>query len=146
MSYLIVMCGLPGSGKTSYIQNNLTSNGETIVSMDMIRKEVFGDSRCQRDNNLIAKLAMYRVKSLLSDGEIVVFDATSITKQYRANFINIAKDLGLKSTIIYKKMNLDDLLTINKYRDDPIPERVLCNIRFKLEEPSDDEADLVLHV
>ena len=54
MSYLIVMCGMPGSGKSSYIQNNFTSNGEVIISMDNLRHEIFGDSRCQRDNNLIA--------------------------------------------------------------------------------------------
>lgn len=146
MSKLIVMCGLPGSGKSVYVKNNLTSNGEVIISMDNLRHEIFGDSRCQRDNSFIASLAMSRVKQHLSKGEIVVFDATSITKQYRANFVNIAKEVGVKSTIIYKKMNLDDLLTVNKYRDTPIPERVLCNIRFKLEEPSNDEADLVLHV
>lgn len=141
MSKLIVMCGLPGSGKSVYVKNNFTSKGEVIISMDSVRQELFGDSRCQHNNAKVSKVALAKVDVKLSEGHTVVFDATSITKEHRANLINLAKKHGSKSTILYKKMELEDLLMVNKYRDTPIPERSLCYIRLKLEEPESNEAD-----
>lgn len=143
---LIVMCGLPGSGKTSYVQKYYSSKGEAIVSLDSIRYELFGDSRSQQDNRLVMLHAVDRVEHLLLTSKTVVFDATSMLISYRDKVLRIARQLNIPSIIVYKKVQLEDILMINKYRDNPVPERAIINMRLKMEEPSVGEADNLIIV
>lgn len=45
---LILMCGIPASGKSTLVHNlSLHLNNTPIVSMDGIREEWFGTRKCQ---------------------------------------------------------------------------------------------------
>lgn len=96
MAKLIILCGLPGSGKSYYAENykafcNAYHEGSTVVhSSDAIRKELFGGAGFQGDNAKVFELMHKRVKEDLRADKIVIYDATNVTRKARRGAINLA--------------------------------------------------------
>ena len=97
MAKLIVLCGLPGSGKSSYaerlitINNTFTSDEEIVIhSSDAIRQELFGDAGSQEDNGRVFELMHKRTREDLKAGKTVIYDATNITRKARKSAIACA--------------------------------------------------------
>ena len=83
---LILLCGIPGSGKTTYaekIKNSYTYH----LSSDAIRKELYGDENIQGNPSDVFALMQDRAIMLLNNGFDVIYDATNITRKDRANII-----------------------------------------------------------
>ena len=63
MAKLIILCGLPGSGKSSYAEafkdyDDAIYEGSTVIhSSDAIRGELFGDPSFQGDNAKVFELS-----------------------------------------------------------------------------------------
>ena len=97
MAKLIILCGLPGSGKSYYaeqlvhINNTFTSDEEIVVhSSDAIREELFGDAGSQEDNGRVFELMHKRIREDLKAGKTVIYDATNITRKARKSAIACA--------------------------------------------------------
>ena len=96
MAKLIVLCGLPGSGKSSYADelmniNNTFSDEEMVIhSSDAIRAELFGDAGSQEDNGRVFELMHKRTREDLRAGKTVIYDATNIARKARKSAIACA--------------------------------------------------------
>lgn len=96
MAKLIILCGLPGSGKSRYAEEFKTIDdafykGNTVIhSSDVIREELFGDPSFQGDNAKVFELMHKRVKADLQAGKTVIYDATNITRKARRGAIKLA--------------------------------------------------------
>lgn len=94
---LLVMVGLPGSGKSRYcagLNERLASMGMkqyVVVSSDTIRGELYGDETEQGDKNEVFGLAMKRTVAALKAGDSVAFDSTSISKRKRRHLIDTVR-------------------------------------------------------
>ena len=85
---LILLVGIPGSGKTMYAENYIERNNDTIhLSSDAIRKELYGDESVQGDPAEVFSLMRQRAIELLNEGHNVVYDATNMTRKDRACII-----------------------------------------------------------
>lgn len=109
MAKLIILCGLPGSGK-SYYALDLESteyifgdNTDVVIhSSDAIRGELFGDPNSQENNTLVFETMHKRVREDLRAGKTVIYDATNITRKARRGAINLAsKDDIIECHIIW---------------------------------------------
>lgn len=83
---LILLCGIPGSGKTTYaekIKNSYTYH----LSSDSIRKELYGDENIQGNPSDVFALMQDRAIMLLNNGFDVIYDATNITRKDRNSII-----------------------------------------------------------
>ena len=86
MGILIVLVGLPGSGKSSYAEqfkavDDAICTGVTVIhSSDAIRKELFGDESSQEDNARVFDLMRKRTTEDLKAGKTVIYDATNVTE------------------------------------------------------------------
>ena len=86
---LILLCGIPGSGKTHYATKIVQDRYNTVhLSSDLIRKELWGDEAIQGDNNEVFSLMQKRTVEALNDCKSVVYDATNITRKDRACIIS----------------------------------------------------------
>lgn len=83
---LTLLCGIPGSGKTTYaekIKNSYTYH----LSSDSIRKELYGDESIQGNPADVFVLMQDRAIMLLNNGFDVIYDATNITRKDRASIL-----------------------------------------------------------
>lgn len=87
---LILLIGLPGSGKTTYAEKYISEHHSNIIhlSSDKIRAELWGNEATQGDNNEVFSLMQSRAIETLNNGQSVVYDATSITRKDRSYIIS----------------------------------------------------------
>lgn len=98
---LIIMCGISGSGKSTYIKNHFSH--ENIVSPDLLRKQLTGDISDQSRNRDVWQSAYNKTEYYLSTGKNVVFDATSVRNASLNKLIEIAFNCKQDVQIIVMK-------------------------------------------
>lgn len=87
---LIILCGIPGSGKTAYAKSYIEHNCNTVhLSSDAIRKELYGDESIQGNPVDVFALMKKSAIDALNDGCNVIYDATNITRKDRASIIDV---------------------------------------------------------
>lgn len=87
---LILLVGIPGSGKTTYAEEYIEVCGNTLhLSSDKIRAELWGNEATQGDNNEVFSLMQSRAIDALNNGQSVIYDATNITRKDRSYIISI---------------------------------------------------------
>lgn len=86
---LILLVGIPGSGKTTYAEKYIEEHYNTIhLSSDKIRAELYGNEDTQGNPNDVFSLMQSRAVEALNNGQSVVYDATNVTRKDRAGIIS----------------------------------------------------------
>jgi len=83
---LIMMIGVPGSGKSTWIAQNKHENA-VVISPDDIRRELSGNVSDQSQNGKVWFLAKERTVDALKAGKDVILDATNVATKSRKRFI-----------------------------------------------------------
>ena len=78
-----MLVGLPGSGKTYYVNKHLKRENTTILSSDEIRKVLLGSEDAQWDNSIVFDAMNYAAIENLRQGRNVIYDATNINSKRR---------------------------------------------------------------
>lgn len=131
MSRLIVLVGLPGSGKSTYA-NSLEN--VVIVSTDAIRAEL-GDVNAQDKNAEVFQIAHKRVRDNLFNGRDVVFDATNISrKSRRAVLACVPKGCRKECVLVWTPIK--QCLKNNSERDRKVPEEVIYKMVKRFNTPA----------
>lgn len=87
---LILLVGIPGSGKTTYAQTYMRKTPNAVhLSSDEIRKELYGDENIQGNPGDVFSLMQKRAIEALNNGRDVIYDATNITRKDRAGIIGV---------------------------------------------------------
>lgn len=87
---LILLVGIPGSGKTTYATQYIERNADAVhLSSDAVRKEFYGDENIQGNPTDVFSWMQRRTVEALNDGYDVIYDATNITRKDRASIINV---------------------------------------------------------
>lgn len=136
---LIVMCGLPASGKSTYAEWLAESGVFCGVCPDKIRGELYGDENIQGDGKTVFAIAHARIEDLGKDGNNVVFDATNIDRKTRKDLV---KKMRPYFDIIICKWFSTPLLTCklrNAKRARQVPEEVLDRMWERFRTPMSDE-------
>jgi predicted kinase len=97
---LIMMVGLPGSGKSTKAQELSKEYNAVIHSSDKIREELFGTMDTQDGNDLVFQTLHKRVKSDLRDGKNVIYDACNISYKRRMTFLQEIKKIECEKIAI----------------------------------------------
>lgn len=137
MVNFIMVCGLPGSGKTTNAKMLSKQYNAVHLSSDDIRKELFGDECCQDDNELVFNTINKRAAESLKSGKNVVYDACNISSKKRRGIIQHLKrcndNILFSCFVIYK--NYYKCLRDNRLRERVVPERQIKNMLFNFHFP-----------
>lgn len=133
-----VMCALPGSGKDTYIKNNLSQI--SMVSIDELRRErkvKRGDSKSEgqvyQEIKDMCKVHMRARRDF-------VFNATNITKDMRGKVIKEFEEYGAKVVVIYIEVPYKKLLQQNNNREYKVPEKAVEDMIWSLDVPDETES------
>lgn len=91
MIKLMMLVGVPASGKSTLAQTLVEENDAVIVSSDGIRGELYGNEAVQKDPAKVFRIVEERVVCHLNNGVSVVMDATNINAKRRRAFLNAVK-------------------------------------------------------
>ena len=142
----VLMCGIPGSGKSTWIKANCPDH--EIVSLDGLRAELDVDPADRDEQAGVAREGRERAKNLLRMGKPLVWDATSIARDQRAQFVALAATYGARTRIVYCEAPLAEMARRNRARKGNacVPDSVIQRMIERIDIPSQVEAHKVEYV
>lgn len=135
---VILMCGLPGTGKDTWIRKNHPD--WPTVCLDDIRREMGvkpGDNQGR-----VAQAAKEKAKGYLRSRKPFIWNATSLTS-LRAQQIDLFESYHARARIVYLETEWEENLRRNAGRADAVPQSVIENMLEKLEPPERWEAQQI---
>jgi len=98
---LVLVSGLPGTGK-SYFSRKLSERlPSVIVESDALRKRLFSNPTYSAEESLrLFSPSHYLIEELLVKGFSVIFDATNLVEHHREPLYRISHRLGVKLIIV----------------------------------------------
>ena len=129
MKELVLMMGVPGSGKSTYARNIL-KYGDIYISRDEIRYSILTDEDdyFAKENEVIKTFIQYIDEALIDtqyQGKVYA-DATHLSPKSRAQVLNQLKNKN-KVSVIYLDVPLNVILVRNAQREGRalVPENVI---------------------
>lgn len=119
---LVITVGPSGSGKSTWIERHLGDH--SCVSLDAIRAEL-GDRSDQSQNAKVRQIARERLREGLRRKAKLVWDATSLRRDYRDAVTNMARDYGALVTVVCFPRSTREYHRRNRDRVTPVPAVVL---------------------
>ena len=98
---LVVVSGLPGTGKSCFCRQLAERLPSVILESDALRKTIFpSPSYSLEESARLFKAIRFLIERLVKRGISVIMDATNLTERYREYFYSIADRLGVKLVLV----------------------------------------------
>lgn len=136
---IILMSGLPGTGKDTWIARHLP--GLPMISLDDIRKEL-GVRPADPQGRVVAE-ARERAKEMLRQKQSFVWNATDLSRDIRQKQIRLFEQYKAAVRIVYLETGEKVRRERNASRKEAVPEAAVEHMLKKLELPSIEEAQSV---
>ena len=95
---IIVPIGISGSGKSRLYK--MRYSDLTLVSPDLIRKELTGSISDQKKNREVFEEVDRRVADLVKEGKSFFYDATNVNPEFRKKFVEQFRGTDVKITYV----------------------------------------------
>jgi predicted kinase len=135
MTRIIVLIGLPGSGK-SFLASALLAKypRSQVVSTDAIRAQLFGDESIQGPWSLVWYQVQRQLQQAVEQSSLAIFDATNAVRRHRVEAIALARTIGFtRITGLWLDTPLSLCLKRNRRRDRTVPEEVILQMHSSLQ-------------
>lgn len=149
MKTMYILCGLPGSGKTTWAKGKIESSTDTIyVNRDDFRNSLFcGKYTFNKNIEPVIKATVEEMVSqaLLNDVSVII-DETNLTEEKRRKWIEKGSLYGGKQVIVHFTA-MDECLE-NRMRDPRGISRekwesVINGMKETFEPPTEDEGEII---
>ncbi len=134
MTKLILLIGLPGSGKSYLVKQIISQFPEIhLVSTDNIRAKLFGDETIQGPWLQIWAQIQHQFQQALTQQKTLLYDATNAARKQRREIIQLAKDTGITHiTGLWLDTPLQLCLERNQKRQRNVPEEIILQMAVRL--------------
>jgi predicted kinase len=128
VSKLIVMVGVPGSGKTT-LAKKLVEKGFHYLNADAIRLELYGSEAEQGDNEQVFSIFFERLEVALGGGLDIVIDNTNINMRQRKPILERAERFSYSDIQLWLlDIPLELCLRRNASRERIVPAEIVSNM------------------
>lgn len=139
MNKLIVLSGVPGSGKSYFSKTikNVKNSHVYVVSSDELRREITGIQSNLSEDILMWKIFYSLAKTYSLDKEgVVILDATHVNSHLRVDKIRNMKKLFDEIYLVMWNIDRHVVSNQNLQRDFPIPPDILDKFYEIFEPPT----------
>lgn len=131
---LVMLRGLPASGKSTKAEELLAGGGEFYrVNRDLLRKMLHNNIFNHGREKITIEMQQLIVAKLLSEGKNVIVDDTNLGEKHETGWREVAEEFGAKFEII----DMMDGLTVNEcrrrneLRENSVPSGVIENMALQ---------------
>jgi predicted kinase len=145
MGKLYLTCGFPGSGKSTYLEREKQIVPHTVVVCpDEFRKEITGQAFYGPAEESVWSHVKITARILLKQGHSVWIDATNLTPENRAQWVQIAKELNVPIFCVWFDTPFEICSERNRNREDVVPEEVMEKMLASFVPPSEEEGLVII--
>jgi tRNA uridine 5-carbamoylmethylation protein Kti12 len=146
---IVLVCGLPGSGKSRFAKEFFSASGRDRVNRKEIHRLLyemihFGKKWSEKDFDVLDDFLVKHVERkiiehLLQHKQKVLVDNTSVSESSRKTYIGIAHQMHKTIGVIFLQTPPATCLERNRRREDPVPERAISNLAASIDLPTSEE-------
>jgi putative nucleotidyltransferase with HDIG domain len=136
---MVVLCGLPGSGKTHWAWENL--GDMPVEGYDRVRRRLklsYGSNEGR-----VRQEGRERMRVRLRAGESFVFESNALTRTLRSQLVNLAMDYGARVRILHVEATPEVRDRWNADREEAVPLEAFLPVLDRWEFPAAVEAHRV---
>jgi predicted kinase len=140
---IVLICGLPGSGKSHFAATFFGQGGRRRVNRKEIRRLLFEMTNFGRkwseaefasnDEFLVKHVERKIIEHLLQTKQKVLVDNTNISVEARHPFVTLAHQAGRSIGAIFVDTPVLRCMERNRSREDALPERVISQLAAQKE-------------
>lgn len=148
MNYLIMFCGIPGSGKSTearHMAGSLAARGLTVehISRDELRFSMISDESeyFSKEKEVFSKF-VEKMNNSLNKNNCTIIDATHISKASRAKILRRVEDpANVRLLVLYLTTPIDVCKQQNDLRTgrERVPQEAIEKMVEQFEEPTEKE-------
>lgn len=98
---LVVVCGLPGVGKTTVAENVAERVDAQLLRTDVVRKDIFPEPEYTREESRRVYRELFdRARETVENGRNVVLDGTFKNAQLRDNAVELSESLDAEFRLV----------------------------------------------
>ncbi|WP_413166723.1 AAA family ATPase [Capilliphycus salinus ALCB114379] len=134
MSKLILMIGLPGSGKSFFARQLSAKHPKyKLISTDSIRAQLFGNEAIQGPWLRVWSQVLQQFQQAVEEGTDAIYDATNTQRRQRKDVITIARKIGFHPIFaVWVNIPLEICLQRNQNRPRQVPEEIILKMHRQL--------------
>ena len=146
---VILICGLPGAGKSHFAKTYLSKNERKHINRKEIRKFIyemttFGDKwyesyYTEKNENIVKHVEKRLYEHLLGQNYRVLVDNTGMNRSSRKKYVEIAKKAGKSIGVVFLNTPLQKCILRNQELEDSVPSTIVSNLFASRELPEKDE-------
>ncbi len=142
---VVLTFGPSGAGKSTLVDRYF-QEGFEVISLDQIRKELTKKKEDQSINGRVLAVAKERLKDGLRKKKKIVWEATSLRRDFRTQVIDLGRKYGALTTTIAIQQSIKGYQERNRGRSDGVAESTLEKQLEQMEWPELNEADRTIYL
>lgn len=146
---VVLVCGLPGSGKSRFAAENFKDTGRNRVNRKELHRLLFemihfggqwSEAKFDAiDEFLVKHVERKIIEHLLQNKQKVLIDNTSVSAESRKGYLSIAHQMHKSIGVIFLNTPATTCMERNRALQDPVPERVIANLAASVDLPRSEE-------
>lgn len=132
MPKLILLVGVPGSGKTT-LSKKIIAKGFHCMNADSIRKELYGEEITQGDAEKVFQIFFERMELSMEEKKSIIVDNTNLKPEHRKQILDRAAKFNYDDVQLWLlDVPLATCLERNRNRERVVPEDAVTHMYNEL--------------
>lgn len=146
MAKLIILRGLPASGKSTLAKELLEKHGNAIrLNKDLLREMLHFGEYSGKNEGVVWDVERSIAKELLAKGKVVIIDDTNLNNSTYAKWVEFGKELGITTETITLDTPYTDCIVRDKLREKQVGKSTIMDMAFMSHQVAEPDKGYVVY-